>query len=137
MSTTSPSSPPRRRKKHNKSERSTPATSDDDAMSRHNLRGTSTSLESIAIQPRTPKTPHSSHRVNGWTPSDGEPIDEMEMSLLGEEERRQAVDGLSVEEEQEYLSQGEKKPMSAKDKRAIGLLIILCMSLIISCRQSC
>ncbi|EKM60709.1 uncharacterized protein PHACADRAFT_246782 [Phanerochaete carnosa HHB-10118-sp] len=94
-------------------------------MSRHNPRGTTTSLESISIQPRTPKTPHSSQRINGWTPRDGEPIDEMEMSLLNEEERRQAENGLSVEEEQEYLSPGEKKPMSATDKRALGLLTIL------------
>lgn len=101
-------------------------------MSRHNPRGTSTSLEGISIQPRTPKTPHSSQRINGWTPRDGEPIDETEMSLLGEEERRQAENGLSVEEEQGYLSQGERKLMSAKDKRALGLLIVLCRSFVTS-----
>lgn len=43
--------------------------------------------------------------------------------MLGEDERRE---GMTVEEEQEYLAQSEKKPMSTKDKRAFALLIILC-----------
>lgn len=87
-------------------------------------RAHATSLESISIQPRTPKTPRS-QGPNGWTPADGE-ADEVELSLLGEEERRQAADGLTLEEEQAYLSQAEKKSMSTRDKRAIGLLIVLC-----------
>lgn len=94
-------------------------------MSRHVSRGQSTSLESISIQPRTPKTPRGPN-MNGWTPGDGETIDEVEMSLLGEEERLQAANELSVEEEQAYLSQTEKRQVSAKDKRAMGLLIVLC-----------
>lgn len=53
-------------------------------------------------------------------------MDEVELSLLGEEERLQAARGLSLEEEQEYLAQSEKKPMSSKDKKAIALLVILC-----------
>ena len=47
------------------------------------------------------------------------------MSLLGEDERREAADGLTLEEEQDYLS-SEKRPMSPRDKRAIALLIVLC-----------
>ena len=116
--------PPRKRK--NKSKKNDAVTDDDD-MSRHNPRGQSTSLESISIQPRTPKTPRV-HGANGWTPVNGETIDEVEMSLLGEEERREAANDMTVEEEQAYLSQAEKKPMASKDKRAMVLLVILCKS---------
>ena len=86
-------------------------------------RGQTTSLESISIQPRTPRTP----RSNGghYRGSDDIAADEVELSLLGEEERRE---GMTVEEEQEYLAQSEKKPISPKDKRALALLIILCES---------
>ena len=89
-------------------------------------RAQSTSLESISIQPRTPKTPRANGGIHGWTPQDAEAIDEVELSLLGEEERRQAAAGMSVEEEQEYLAQAEKKGISPADKRALGLLTILC-----------
>lgn len=54
-------------------------------------------------------------------------MDEVELSLLSEVERHEAEDGLTVEEEQEYLGQpGAKGPVSSRDKRAIILLIILC-----------
>lgn len=93
-------------------------------------RAQSSSLESIYIQPRTPKT--AAARVNGGvrSPDDSDigAMDEVEMSLLGEDERREAMNGLTLEEEQAYLSQSEKKPMPAKDKRAIALLIVLCES---------
>lgn len=91
-------------------------------------RAQSTSLESIQIQPRTPKT--AATRVNGsvpeWTPDDALASEEVELSLLGESERRDAADGLTLEEEQAYLGQSEKRPMSTRDKRAIALLIVLC-----------
>ena len=48
-------------------------------------------------------------------------MDEVELSLLGEAERLQAAQGTNLED-----GQSEKRPMSAKDKRAIVLLIILC-----------
>lgn len=123
MSSTASTNPPRRRRKQTKPKRSAP-TSDDDAMPR-GPHAQTTSLESISIQPRTPKTPRA-NGVNGWTPADADAIDEVELSLLGEDERREAAHGLSLEEEQAYLSQADKKPMSTKDKRAIALLIILC-----------
>lgn len=88
-------------------------------------RGLTTSLESISIQPRTPKTPRSNAGPT-WRASDEIGQDEVELSLLGEDEQRQAAQGMTLEEEQEYLAQAEKKPTSAKDKRALALLIILC-----------
>ena len=64
-----------------------------------------------------------SHGHGGRSPD----IDEVELSLLGEEERRAAAADLSVEEEQEYLAQVDgKKHFSARDKQAMVLLIILC-----------
>ena len=64
------------------------------------------------------------HTLGGRTPDE---VDEVELSLLGEEERRAAAAGLTVEEESAYLSQAEgKKAFSARDKQAIVLLIILC-----------
>ncbi|KAI0700407.1 MFS general substrate transporter [Cytidiella melzeri] len=116
--------PRRRRTKPSKDATpdSSPA-SDQEGMPR-SPRGQTTSLESISIQPRTPKTP----RSNGgplWRASDGIGDEDVELSLLGEDERRQAAQGMTLEEEQEYLAQADKKPMSNKDKRAIALLIIL------------
>ncbi|OCH92678.1 MFS general substrate transporter [Obba rivulosa] len=86
-------------------------------------RATSTSLDSIQIHPRTPKTPRSQSR-HVWS-SEERAADEVEMSLLEGDERRELGDGLSVEEEQEYLAQHLKRPLSTRDKRAITLLIIL------------
>ncbi|KAI0344059.1 MFS general substrate transporter [Trametopsis cervina] len=123
MSTSARPSGKQSRRRRTKAARSTsvesPSSSDSEGMPR-SPRGQTTSLESIAIQPRTPKTPRSN-----WRLSDGDAANEVELSLLGEDERLQAAQGLTLEEEQEYLAQGEKKPMSAKDKRAIVLLIIL------------
>ncbi|KAI0762568.1 MFS general substrate transporter [Fomes fomentarius] len=84
-----------------------------------------TSLETIEVLPRTPRTPAMSRRGHnaGRTPDE---VDEVELSLLGEEERRAAAAGLTVEEEEQYLGQADgKKPFSARDKQAIVLLIIL------------
>ncbi|KAI0757425.1 MFS general substrate transporter [Daedaleopsis nitida] len=90
-------------------------------------RAHATSLESIEVMPRTPRTPASalsrrSHTVDPRTPND---IDEVELSLLGEEERRAAAAGSSVEDGQYPAQADGKKPFSARDKQAIVLLIIL------------
>ncbi|KAH9947960.1 MFS general substrate transporter [Amylocystis lapponica] len=106
-----------RRRQHTE-DASLPATSD---MA---PRGLTTSLESIQILPRTPRTPRTGQHA--WTVRDGRPIDEVELSLLDEDERR-SMDGLlTVEEEQDYLDQPVgKHPMSSRDKKAMVLLIIL------------
>ncbi|KAI0367507.1 MFS general substrate transporter [Pilatotrama ljubarskyi] len=86
-----------------------------------------TSLESIEILPRTPLSTRTPRRAQAaWSPNDDGHAEEVELSLLGEEERRQAASDLTLEEEQAYLSQADgKRPMSSRDKRAIVLLIIL------------
>ena len=121
------------------SSRAASRTPDADGMPR-GPRAQTTSLESIAISPRTPRPPHAPpNGATGYNPEDGESsngADEVEMSLLGEDERREAADGLTLEEEQEYLSP-EKRPTSAKDKRAIALLIVLCASCLLSSPVSC
>jgi len=71
----------------------------------------SSSLQSMHISPRTSKTPR--------TFEDAE--DDMELSLLGEEERRQAAQDM----EDVSLRNVGKKPMSSKDKRAMVLLCVL------------
>jgi PAT family acetyl-CoA transporter-like MFS transporter 1 len=54
--------------------------------------------------------------------------EEVEMSLLGEEERRQAANGL-VDSVEEYGNGFEsKRSVSAKDKRGMVLLCVLCTS---------
>ncbi|PSS37198.1 hypothetical protein PHLCEN_2v969 [Hermanssonia centrifuga] len=117
----------RRRKSPNDTKSTLPA--DQEGMPR-SPRGQTTSLEGISILPRTPKT--ATVRANGfpgWSSEDSGNMEEVEMSLLADDERRQAAEGMTVEEEQEYLSRSEKKPVSSKDKKAIALLIILCWAL--------
>lgn len=80
------------------------------------------SLNSIHITPRTPI----SSRVIGI---DGEEED-VELSLLGEDERRQAAFG----------AEGEgidKRPISLKDKKAMALLCVLCEQYSHSSRVAC
>lgn len=72
----------------------------------------SSSLQNTHISPRTPKANRTFEDVE----------DDMELSLLGEEERRQAAEGL----EDVSLRNVSKKPMSSKDKRAMVLLCVLC-----------
>ncbi|PCH33208.1 hypothetical protein WOLCODRAFT_134999 [Wolfiporia cocos MD-104 SS10] len=84
-------------------------------------RGLATSLESIQIQPRTPKTPRGGYHRRDST--DGAVLDEVELSLLDEEERRQAA--LDVADEGEEARSDIKRSMSSQDKSAIVLLIIL------------
>ena len=81
-----------------------------------------TSLQSIEIQPRTPV---SSARRHGRASDD---VDDVELSLLSETDRRAAAADLSLQEEQDYLAQAHtKKSVSARDKQAMVLLTILCV----------
>ncbi|KAI0062645.1 hypothetical protein BV25DRAFT_1915799 [Artomyces pyxidatus] len=82
----------------------------------------STSLDSIHISPRTPRTPRPL-RGDGEVDVDGE-TEEVEMSLLDEEERRRAATG---EDDEAAVGAGAKvkAPLSADDKKAMALLCIL------------
>ncbi|KAF9454985.1 hypothetical protein P691DRAFT_654525 [Macrolepiota fuliginosa MF-IS2] len=75
----------------------------------------SSSLHSIHISPRTPKTPRNYEDAE----------DDVELSLLGEEERRRAARDLEDDDETFPPQNVGKKPMSAKDKRAMVLLCVL------------
>jgi hypothetical protein len=77
-----------------------------------NSMATSSSLNSIHISPRTPKTPKTS-RMGLDDAEEG-----VELSLLGEEERREALRGV------EHIP--TKRPIGAKDKRGMVLLCVLC-----------
>ena len=52
--------------------------------------------------------------------------DDVELSLLTEEDRRAAATDLTLEEEQAYLAKAESKAISSRDKQAMVLLTILC-----------
>ncbi|CCM01313.1 uncharacterized protein FIBRA_03362 [Fibroporia radiculosa] len=111
----SPEQPRRRRGPPSKQ-----ATSEDEDMP---PRALATSLESITIQPRTPKTPRSVHQR--WNSVDVSAVDEVELSLLQEDERREAEAGLFDGDEEERDRTAVKRPMSTRDKKAIVLLIVL------------
>ena len=83
------------------------------------------SLNAIHISPRTPRTPH---------PDIGGDEDDVELSLLNESERVQAARSFS--DEAHSLSDNEsdtKRPISAKDKRGMVLLCVLCEHIDLSC----
>jgi len=76
------------------------------------------SLNSIHISPRTPRTPR---------PNMGdEDADDVELSLLNEEDRVRSAQEFqendSISEQEDVL----KRPISAKDKRGMVLLCVLC-----------
>jgi len=77
----------------------------------------SSSLHNNHISPRTFKSPRD--YVDGSE-------DDVELSLLGEADRQQALPGL----EDDILPprSSEKRPMSTKDKQAMVLLCVLCES---------
>ncbi|CDO70928.1 hypothetical protein BN946_scf184829.g36 [Trametes cinnabarina] len=122
---TSPSSTNRKpRRRQAKKDISSPAAKD---SMPHLSNGRATSLESIEIQPRTPVTSRASRRGHvAWSPNEESHAEEVELSLLGERERREAASDLTLEEERAYLSQADgKRPFSTRDKHAIVLLIVL------------
>lgn len=92
--------------------------------------GISTSLDSIQITPRTPHAVHSDHGPDD-TDADkfvgGVDAEEIEMSLLAEDERRRAHPGFA--DGNGHLGIKHKAPLSLEDKRAMALLCVLCMSL--------
>lgn len=74
------------------------------------VRGTTSSMDTVRIQPRTPRLQHDT--------------EEVELSLLGEDERRQAAFG--VPDGDSAGAVRVKGPMSNRDKRSMGLLCVLC-----------
>ncbi|TFK57682.1 hypothetical protein OE88DRAFT_1619970 [Heliocybe sulcata] len=88
------------------------------------------SMETVEILPRTPITARTARTVRDpedWPTDSAAENDEVEMSLLGDEERRRAAvgtnglgDGRGVGEKSR-----EGRPLSSKDKNAMALLILL------------
>ncbi|KAJ6519370.1 acetyl-coenzyme A transporter 1-domain-containing protein [Mycena sanguinolenta] len=74
----------------------------------------SSSMNGITVSPRTPKFSHRMGRGD-------EAGDEVELSLLGEDERQQAANGMDVEEQPLH----EQHSLSSEDKRAMVLLCVL------------
>jgi hypothetical protein len=89
----------------------------------------SSSLDGIFISPRTPVARPFRPPQNGNPDSE-----EVELSLLGEAERRQAAVGLDEDDEVDYNS---KRPISSKDKRAMILLCVLCKCFLLIKRSYC
>ena len=88
------------------------------------LDAMTTSLNSIQIQPRTPR---SSRPGRDWASGSDGGTDEVELTLLNEDERREAgagVDGFGLESGAEKA----KSTLTAEDKKAMVLLSILCSS---------
>lgn len=71
------------------------------------------SMDTVRVQPRTPRRP--THDM-----------EEVELTLLEEDERRQAAVG--VADDGPAMAGRPKPPMSAKDKRSMILLCVLCES---------
>jgi len=90
--------------------------------------GISTSLDSIQI---TPRTPHAVRPDYDDTEADkfvsGVDAEEVEMTLLAEDERRRAHPGFA--DGNGHLGIKHKAPLSLEDKRAMALLCVLCTSL--------
>lgn len=108
----------RRKNKGKASPGSSTSDSDLDSMPRNPKYvavSSSLELESIHVPPRTPRS------AFGGTDASAE--DEVELSLLNEDERRAAAAGDDVDK-----SVSRPKGMSSKDKRGMVLLIILCES---------
>lgn len=86
------------------------------------------SLNSIHISPRTPKTPRATMGMGDE--------DDVELELLNEEERVQSArdfgyaNGASAAEQEDI----SKRPISPKDKRNMVLLCVLCSSIFITPR---
>ena len=109
----------RHRRKQNKvAQHSAQRSSEDEVMPRPfdaSRKATTSSLESIHIPPRTPR----SARANGTVE------DEVELSLLSEDQRRAAnmdeTDDPDTEDEKPF-----RRPDPSKDRTAMVLLVVLC-----------
>ncbi|KAI0253362.1 acetyl-coenzyme A transporter 1-domain-containing protein [Lactifluus subvellereus] len=93
-----------------------PPSQEQDGMPRPSVPnpGISTTLDSVQINPRTPRVVRSNHADT----------EEVEMSLLEEDDRRRADPGFM--DESGHLEAKHKAPLSTEDKRAMVLLCILC-----------
>ena len=92
--------------------------------------GVSTSLDSVHITPRTPHAVRPTHAGDSAEADDfvgGLDAEEVEMNLLGEDERRRARPGFAGGDR--HLHVMHKAPLSLEDKRAMVLLCVLCTSL--------
>ncbi|KAK7029010.1 hypothetical protein VNI00_014720 [Paramarasmius palmivorus] len=116
-----------RRKKASKSRKSSPFIAKEHSppvedqhmrLSADSSMAVTSSLDGSHVGPRTPITarPHS----NRLGMEDGEEED-VELNLLNEGERRRAREGLESTSEEDL----SKRPISAKDKRAMALLCVL------------
>jgi hypothetical protein len=88
----------------------------------------STSFQNIALSPRTPRfsprTPRSAVYRKFEAGLDGlREEEEAELTLLGEDDRRQYADGL----EDGFGQITRAQPLSSEEKRAMVLLCVLCM----------
>jgi PAT family acetyl-CoA transporter-like MFS transporter 1 len=84
--------------------------------------GITTSLDSVQITPRTPRFARRKHDdVDADYVVRSGSTEEVEMSLLAEDERRRADAGF-----EEYADAKHKAPLSSEDKRAMALLCTLC-----------
>ena len=115
---------PRQRRKAKKAATSSAAdASQDDLTSMprvpHKLNAVSTSLDSIHVPPRTPRTAIDSE--------DGKPEDGIELSLLNDDERRAAAADDDID-----VAVSKVKGVSGKDKRGMALLIVLCEQFFLS-----
>ncbi|KAF7310551.1 GYF domain-containing protein [Mycena chlorophos] len=87
---------------------------DEDDEMHSNGHAVSSSLNGISVSPRVSKHLHRNSL-------DDDAVDEVELSLLGEDERRQAAAGLDVEEQRDQ----QPHSLSSEDKRAMVLLCVL------------
>ena len=118
---------PRQRRKNKK--QAPPSTApdpssleDNSSMPRtpHKITAVSSSLDSIHVPPRTPRTAYGS--------DDGKAENGIELSLLSEDERRAAA----MDEDDVDVAASKVKSVSGKDKRGMALLIVLCESIILA-----
>ena len=90
--------------------------------------GITTSLDSVQITPRTPRTARPKY-AEADDSLVGRDVEEVEMSLLSVDERSRAEPGFA----NGYLEDKQKAPIiSLEDKRAMVLLCVLCAFLLSS-----
>lgn len=95
------------------------------------LSVSSTSFQNIALSPRTPRSTVYRKFEADLDGLDEE--DEDELTLLGEDDRRQYAQGLDAEDGFGQLKRVQ--PVSSEDKRAMALLCVLCMFSSCRCRR--